>query len=94
MSMVKGIERREKRYVEVVAHFDADGACMPLVIVIDGRRFNIDSTTEVRRAASMKVGGYGIRYSVQIGGKLKHLWRDDKGWYVEYIVASDSACRS
>lgn len=86
--MVKGIERREKRYVEVVARFSEDGACFPLVIVVDGKRFDIDTTTEVRRAASMKVGGYGTRYSVLIGGHLKYLWRDDKGWYVEYIVSS------
>ncbi len=85
--MVQGIERREKRYVEVIADFDAQGQITPLAIVWeDGTRFEIDRVSERRRAASMKVGGYGTRYTVHIGGKLRYLWQDDNGWYVEAIV--------
>ncbi len=86
--MVRGIDRREKRYVEVIARFLEDGACEPLAIILDdGRKFLIDRTVEVRRAASMKVGGYGLRYTVMIEGRAKQLWRDDRGWYVEYIIS-------
>ncbi len=85
--MVRGIERREKLYVEVVVDVDADGTTTPLAIVWeDGRRFDVDRVVERRHAASMKVGGYGVRYTVQIGGRERHLWQDDRGWYVEAIV--------
>ncbi len=85
--MVSGIERREKRYVEAIINVSAEGVVTPLAIVWeDGRRFEIDRVSERRRAASMKVGGYGIRYTVTIGGKVRHLWQDDNGWYVEAII--------
>ncbi len=85
--MVSNIERREKCYVEVIADFGVDGTVTPLVIVWeDGTRFPIESVSECRRAASMKVGGYGTRYTVHIGGKVRYLWKDANGWYVEAIV--------
>ncbi|MCD8199565.1 MAG: hypothetical protein LUD25_01180 [Coriobacteriaceae bacterium] len=85
--MVSGIERREKHYVEVIVDVDPEGEVTPLELVWeDGRHFEIERLIERRRAASMKVGGYGIRYTVQIGGRQRHLWQDDSGWYVEEIV--------
>lgn len=37
---VKGVDRREKKYVEVVADFSEDGRVTPLEIIWDdGRRF-------------------------------------------------------
>lgn len=85
--MVRGIDRREKCYVEVIADHPVDGKVMPLAIIWeDGRRFPVDRVTDARYAASMKVGGHGMRYTVSIGGKLRYLWLDDRGWYVERIV--------
>lgn len=85
--MVKGIERREKRYVEVVADFSPEGLITPLEIIWeDGRHFIIDRVTERRRAASMKVGGYGMRYTAYVCGQPRHLWYDGTSWYVEAIV--------
>lgn len=84
---MRGIERREKRYVEVVARHTAEGSVVPIEIVWeDGRRFEIDRVAECRRAASMRVGGHGVRYTVWIGGRERFLWRDERGWYVERIV--------
>lgn len=85
--MVRGIERREKRYVDVLALWRADGSCTPLAIMMDGVRYDIDGVGEVRRAASMKVGGYGWRFSITVRGRPKHLWCDDRGWYVEQIIS-------
>lgn len=84
---MKGIESRRKTYVEAVVDVDPDGRERPLAIYWDdGRCFVVDRVLEVRRAASMKVGGSGTRHTVEVCGKVRHLWRDDRGWYVEEIV--------
>ena len=85
--MVQGKERREKCNVAVYAHFDLEGIPWPQAIVWeDGRRFAIDRVIDRRHAASMKVGGFGIRYTIAIEGQQKFLWQDNKGWYVERII--------
>ena len=63
-----GIESRKKTYVEAVVDIDPDGRQRPLAIYWgDGRCFVVDRVLESRRAASMKVGGHGIRYTVAEG---------------------------
>lgn len=85
---MKGIERREKCYVEVIARHSLDGSVEPLALVWeDGRVFAIDRVIEKRRAASMRVGGHGLRYTVSICGRERFVWLDDRGWYVEKIVS-------
>lgn len=85
---MKGIERREKCYVEVIARHALDGSVEPLALVWeDGRVFAIDRVIEKRRAASMRVGGHGLRYTVSICGRERFVWLDDRGWYVEKIVS-------
>lgn len=82
--MVQGIERRQKRYVEVVTRTGVDGRVMPLSILWeDGRSFEIDRVTDVRRAASLKVGGTGIRYICEIQGRRTFLYFEDPLWFVE-----------
>lgn len=84
---MRGIERREKCYVEVIADHDTGGGVTPLAIIWeDGRRFEVDRVMERRYAASMKVGGHGMRYAIEVGGRQKFLWHDERGWYVERIV--------
>ena len=57
-----------KTYVDVLARFDAAGKVTPV---------------RMRRAASLKGGGLGIRYTVRIMGKETYLWRDEDCWFVE-----------
>lgn len=84
---MKGIGRREKCYVEVLADFSEDGRVTPLEIVWeDGRRFGVDRVIDGRWASNMKLGGTGYRYTVMVGGKERFLWRDGERWYVERIV--------
>ena len=45
--------------------------------------FHIDKVTDIRRAASTKVGGTGIRYTVYIDGKQSYLFEDDDKWFIE-----------
>lgn len=73
-----------KTYVDVLAKFERDGNVVPLRVKWeDGRVFTVDSVSDVRRAASIKGGGLGIRYIVCIGGHNTYLWRDDDQWFVE-----------
>lgn len=82
--MVRGIESRRKHYVEVVARIDGDGAVTPLQVVWDdGRRFEIDRVLDVRQAASLKVGGTGLRYLVRIGQNTTYLFYENPRWFVE-----------
>ena len=85
--MVRGIQSRKKTYVEVVVDFDTEGRMTPLAVVWeDGRRFEVDRVIECRRAASLKVGGQGMRYMVEIGGRTTFLYHEDPAWFVEEIV--------
>lgn len=84
-----GVQHREKRYVEVIARFDEDGGLTPLrVIWADGVRYDIDRVLDRRRAASLKVGGIGMRYLVEIGGRRTYLFYEEPRWFVEGKVKS------
>lgn len=85
--MVKGIGHRVKHYVEVVTRTRTDGSVLPLSITWDdGRVFEVDKVTDVRRAASLKVGGTGIRYICEIRGVATFLYFEDPLWFVEEKV--------
>ncbi len=73
-----------KVYVKVYANFSEDGIVMPEAIVWeDDRRFEIDRVLDVRKAASLKAGGHGIRYACRIGSHETFLYREDDRWFVE-----------
>lgn len=87
MIMMRGIESRRKRYVKVMAVTDEDGNVMPVSITWDdGRVYEIDRVLDRRRAASLKVGGTGVRYVVRIGSATTYLFHEDPRWYVEEKV--------
>jgi hypothetical protein len=72
-----------KKYVEVTAHHNAQGFVRPLILWWDdGRKYEIDRVLDVRRAASLKAGGIGIRYTCRILGKERYLYLDEDKWYV------------
>ena len=79
-----------KKYVEVTAKFDVDGTVVPLEIQWeDGTKFEIDRILDIRRAASLKAGGAGIRYTCRILGKQTYLFFEDPAWFVERRVLAD-----
>jgi hypothetical protein len=53
------------------------------IIWEDGRRYEIDKVLFKRRAASLKAGGTGIRYTVKIRNKETHLFFEDPKWFME-----------
>ena len=77
-----------KAYVTVGAVFSAVGNLTPKYIIWeDGRQFEIDRIIDVRRAASLKAGGAGIRYTIRIGGTETFLFLEDTRWFVERRVS-------
>ena len=70
--------------LQVNADFDLDGNIRPRTITWeDGRVFEIDRILDVRRAASLKAGGLGIRYICRIRGKEVRLFNDEGHWFME-----------
>lgn len=81
-------QQYKKQYVNVFVKYCSDGTMMPMSIEwIDGSRYMIDRITDVRRAASLKCGGIGLRYTVKIQGKQRMLYFEDmpdkKRWFLE-----------
>ncbi|HHT94225.1 MAG TPA: hypothetical protein PLI11_05340 [Clostridia bacterium] len=78
----------KKVFVEVIAKFDPDGVVTPLAIIWeDGRRFEIDRVLDMRRAASLKAGGIGIRYTCRIRNKETYLYYEGPNWFVEQVIS-------
>ena len=84
-----------KIYVKVTTEWDAEGNITPTVIHWeDGTRYTIDRILRVDNAASMRAGGYGLRYKVRLSceeqnifDKVRYLFLE-KGltperWFVE-----------
>lgn len=73
-----------KAYVGVNVEWTLEGKIIPKVIIWeDGRKFVIDHILDVRPAASLKVGGVGIRYTIRVRGKETFLFRSQYRWFVE-----------
>ena len=73
-----------KVYIGVTATFEPDGRLLPRSILWeDGRTFEIDKILDVRRAASLKAGGTGIRYTVRIGRHETFLFLENGRWFAE-----------
>ena len=73
-----------KVYVEVTAKFDTEGNITPLSVTWeDGMVYEIDRILDRRRAASLKAGGIGMRYTCRISGRQSYLYYDEPRWFVE-----------
>lgn len=73
-----------KVYVAVDARFEPDGKLLPLKVTWeDGRDYEIDQVLDIRRAASLKAGGAGVRYTVRIGRSQTYLFLEENRWFVE-----------
>lgn len=74
---------RKKRYIPVIARFEADGGIRPLLIEFDQRhKYQIDRILDIRRAACQSVGGVGDRYTCLIQGQTSYLWLEKGRWFV------------
>lgn len=76
--------KNPKVLVPVLAEFDTDGALKPISFVWeDGTRYTIDKVLDVRRAASLKAGGAGLRYTCVVRGRETYLFREEDRWFME-----------
>ena len=73
-----------KVYVAVEADFLPDGRILPRAVTWEnGVRYPVDRVLDIRRGASLKAGGAGIRYTVRIGRSTTCLYLEDNRWFVE-----------
>ncbi len=78
-----------KVYVKVGVIFQEDGRMSPQWMMMNGHRYEINRVTDVARCASLKAGGCGLRYQVQIGTQSAQLYYEDTdtpAWFVESKV--------
>lgn len=73
-----------KVFVDVVAVFSKEGVLKPVSFTWeDGKNYEIDRVLDWKKAASLKVGGHGIRYDCRVMGKAVSLYLDDGKWFME-----------
>lgn len=91
-----GIKMARKVYVSVLVWYDTTGKGKPYRIrfeddpVYKDEVWKIDRIKDVRRAASTRVGGTGMRYTIMINGKELYLFEDENRWFIE---AKDYYCQ-
>ena len=73
-----------KQPVAVNVTIDEDGGVYPKKFRWkDGKTYKIDHIFKVERAASTKVGGCGLRYTILVEGKTRYLYDEDGKWFME-----------
>ena len=78
---------RKKMFVEVAANFYTNGVIIPFLIKWkDGTVYEIDRVLEMRKAASLKAGGVGTRYTIWVKGSITYLFYEEPKWFVEAKV--------
>lgn len=77
-------QNNNKVYVRVQAQFSTDGSLLPVAFWWEnGRRYCIDRVTDVCRAASLKAGGIGMRYTCTVLGRQVCLFFEEDRWFME-----------
>ena len=82
----KKIERNQKKYIELICWHTLDGKVIPKKLLWeDYRVFEIDKILDIRKAASVKSGGMGIRYRCKIMGQVRDIFFDlgENRWFIE-----------
>lgn len=70
--------------MDVTVKFDKEGNITPLSVTWkDGMIYEIDKVVDKRRAASLKAGGIGMRYTCRILNQDSYLFYEEPRWFVE-----------
>ncbi len=73
-----------RKNVTVIAKMQENGVVIPLCIIWqDNKKYDIDRVLEIKKQASTKGGGLGLKYICKIKGIEKNLWLDGYVWFVE-----------
>ena len=82
-------QKYRKVYIDVYALMRQNGMLIPKVFIWeDGAKYKIDRVLHAVPAASTKVGGRGISYTVRIGNLEQYLFLEDEEnrWFMEVPV--------
>ena len=73
-----------RKNITVIAKMDENGKITPLSILWSpSLSSEIDKVVDIRKKASLKGGGMGIRYTCLIKNQQRYLWLDENIWFVE-----------
>lgn len=72
-----------KKFVSVILLVDEDGKKTPKTIIYNGKAYEIDRVLDMKKSASLKVGGIGDKYIIRIGGVETCVFCDNNRWFVE-----------
>ena len=84
MNSYERYENPNKVYISVTVLYYDSGGFIPIAIIWeDDREYWINKVIDIRRAASLKAGGTGIRYTCRMEGKEVYLFFEDDRWFME-----------
>ena len=73
-----------RKNVTVITKMQTDGLVIPLYLIWEnGEKFAIDKVLDIRKKASTKGGGLGLRYTCRFGNQERFIWLDGYAWFVE-----------
>ena len=73
-----------RKNINVIAKMCESGKVIPLSILwSDTQIFEIDKVIDIRKRASTKGGGKGLRYTCRIKNQERYLWLDEYIWFIE-----------
>lgn len=75
-----------KVYVGVDSYTDESGHVSPKTVHWkDGMQYEIQKVLDERRAASLKAGGNGVRFTCLINGQITFLFFEGPCWFVDAV---------
>lgn len=73
-----------RKNVTIIAKMQEDGNIIPLILLWEnGKKYTIDKVLDIRKKASTKGGGLGLRYTCRFGEEERYIWLDGYIWFVE-----------
>ena len=71
-----------RKNICVIAKIDENAKVTPLKIIWEnGQTFEIDRVLEIKKMASTKGGGMGLRYKCRIKNQERFLWLDGYSFF-------------
>ena len=72
-----------KVYVDVLEQRTKTGVLLPINFVWeDGETYMIDKIIDACPGHSLRAGGYGIRYTVEVGGARIYMFLEEDRWFI------------
>ena len=73
-----------RKDITIIATMQPNGTVIPNVLIWEnGQKYFIDRVLDIRKKASTKGGGLGLRYTCRFGNHERYLWLDGYIWFVE-----------